>query len=212
MNCTICFFCSANGSIAARLPVEVTAELYRANPIENFDTCVCRSRTADSTEILFVVSHATEKKIGPWFSFEFDRAVIRLDDAHPQITAEFHDGSVRLYGHPDDDPQEKKLWDFLTSIRAGKPVACGPEAASAQVLCVNGMQESMPEIVVFPDRMIRSRREPDNRWVTVEGLETALVGCFERNAMPSEMGMPWSVRASRVDLNPYDFFPKGDHP
>ena len=194
------------------LPVEVTAELYRANPIENFDTCVCRARTADSTEILFAVSHATEKKIGPWFSFEFDRAVIRLDDAHPQITAEFHDGSVRLYGHPDDDPQEKKLWDFLTAIRAGKPVACGPEAASAQVLCVNGMQESMPEIVVFPDRMIRSRREPGNRWVTVEGLETALIGCFERSALPSETGLPWAVRATRVDLNPYDFFPRGDHP
>jgi predicted dehydrogenase len=110
------------------LPVEVTAELYRANPIENFDTCVCRARTADSTEIFFLVSHATERKIGPWFHFEFDRAVIRLDDTHPQITASFHDGSVRFYGHPDDDPQEKKLWDFLASIRGGAPVACGPEA------------------------------------------------------------------------------------
>ena len=194
------------------LPVEVTAELYRAHPIENFDTCVCRARTADSTEILFLVSHATERKIGPWFHFEFDRAVIRLDETHPQITASFPDGSVRLYGHPDDDPQEKKLWDFLDSIRTGEPVVCGPEAASAQVLCVNAMQESMPEITVFPDLMIRSRRGPDNRWVSVEGLEKALIGCFERSAMPNEIGLPWSVRANRVDLTPYDFFPRGDHP
>jgi hypothetical protein len=127
------------------------------------------------------------------------------------MTARFRDGEVRFYGHPDDDPQEKKLWECTDSVRTGEPVACVPEAAFSQVLCVNGMQESMPEIVVFPDRLIRMTSEPDDRRIRVEGLEKVMIGCFAQNAMPSEMGVPWSRRGTTVDLNGYDFFPRRIH-
>ena len=42
-------------------PAEVEAELYRANAIENFDTAAARIRTEEGVEILFFVSHASEK-------------------------------------------------------------------------------------------------------------------------------------------------------
>ena len=43
-------------------PTKVTAELYRANNIENFDTAAVRCQTATGVEILFIASHATEKE------------------------------------------------------------------------------------------------------------------------------------------------------
>ena len=39
-------------------PVEIVAELYRANDIENFDTAALRVRTTSGAEVLFYGSHA----------------------------------------------------------------------------------------------------------------------------------------------------------
>jgi len=40
-------------------PAAVTAELYRANPIENYDTAALRVRTAGGTELMYYATHAT---------------------------------------------------------------------------------------------------------------------------------------------------------
>src|SRR5512143_1675716 len=50
---------------ASARPVEVEAELYRANAIENFDTAAARVWTEEGVEILFFVSHASEEDRGP---------------------------------------------------------------------------------------------------------------------------------------------------
>jgi len=46
-------------------PRRVTAELYRAQPIQNYDTAAIRVITLDGTELLFIVSHSTAIQRGP---------------------------------------------------------------------------------------------------------------------------------------------------
>jgi len=46
-------------------PVEVKAEMYRANRIECYDTAAARIRTAGGVEILFLASHAGRATRGP---------------------------------------------------------------------------------------------------------------------------------------------------
>ena len=46
---------------SSAVPKQVIAECYRANPIENYDTAVCRILTTDDVEILFYASHASHR-------------------------------------------------------------------------------------------------------------------------------------------------------
>lgn len=200
------FYVLGKTACTSEYPVSIIAELYRANPIENFDTGVLRCYTDEGTEILFLSSHAVSSSIGPRFSFTFENAVITFGDGE-DIVASLKDGSTKRYGCPDSGL--KKLWDAIESIKSGSPVVCGPVAASAQTLCMNGMQDSMPNIVEFPSMLVRIQGEPGLRRTCVEGLDVLLEECFEKSLLPSEMGVPWSREGKQIQLRNYTAYPGG---
>ncbi len=121
------------------LPVRVQAELYRAHDIENYDTAACRIRTSEGAEVLFYASHAVDLDLGPVFSYEFEKGTVFAAGRQASVTAFLKNGSVRPYGRPDREPF-KKLWDFMAAARRGGSPSCGLEAASGQVLAIDGMQ------------------------------------------------------------------------
>ena len=198
-------------------PAEVEAELYRANAIENFDTAAVRVRTEEGVEILFLVSHASDEDRGPVVRYEFEKAVVRCDNRTSGLWAEFPDGTRKDYGVPDAEPMNK-LWQSIAGARDGgaRPL-CGLEAASSQTLCMNGIQDSMPDVHDFPAELVRTvegpgaRRlaveTPGARRLVVEGLDEALAGCYESGRLPSEIGLPWSAKGIVVDLKEYAAFP-----
>jgi predicted dehydrogenase len=187
-------------------PVEVEAELYRANPIENFDTAAARVRMEDGVEILFIVSHASNGDRGPVVRFEFDKAVVRCDSRTSGLWAELADGGRKDYGVPDAEPMNK-LWQSIAGVRDGTRPLCGLEAAAAQTLCMNGMQDSMPEIRDFPAGLVRAVETEGKRRLVVDGLDEALAACYEAGRLPSEMGVPWSAKGTVVDLRDFPAFP-----
>jgi predicted dehydrogenase len=198
-------------------PAEVEAELYRANAIENFDTAAARIRTEEGVEILFIVSHASEADRGPVARYEFEKAVVRCDSRTSGLWAEFPDGSRKDYGVPDAGPMAK-LWQSIAACReeGARPV-CGLEAASSQTLCVNGIQDSMPDIRDFPAGLVRTVEGPGERRLAVEtpgarrrvvdGLDEALEACYEAEKLPSEIGLSWGAKGAKVDLRQYTSFP-----
>jgi predicted dehydrogenase len=198
-------------------PAEVEAELYRANAIENFDTAAARVRTEEGVELLFFVSHASDEDRGPVARYEFEKAVVRCDSRTSGLWAEFPDGTRKDYGVPDGEPMNK-LWQSIAGAREGgaRPL-CGLEAAASQTLCMNGIQDSMPDIRDFPAGLVRivegpgARRlaveTPGARRLVVEGLDAALAACYESERLPSEMGVPWSAKGTKIDLREYHSFP-----
>jgi len=187
-------------------PVEVEAELYRANAIENFDTAAARVRTDEGVEILFIVSHVSNEDRGPVVRFEFEKAVVRCDSRTSGLWAELADGKRKDYGVPDAEPMNK-LWQSIAGVRDGTPPLCGLEAAAAQTLCMNGMQDSMPEICDFPAVLVRAVEAEGKRRMVVEGLDEVLAACYEAGRLPSEMDVPWSAKGTVVDLRDYAAFP-----
>lgn len=188
------------------LPVRVQAELYRANPIENFDTIALRGLTQNGVEILFYASHAADRDTGPVFSYEFDRGTASVSGRDAAIRADLWNGESCGYGLPDAEPM-KKLWDVIEAVRTGTPPACGLEAAMGQTLCLNGAQDSMPRITDFPKDIITVREEPGKRAVTVDGLSEALTACYEACLLPSEMDIPWARRGEVIEVSKYGDFP-----
>jgi len=188
------------------VPVEVEAELYRAYEIENFDTAAVRCRTDGGADIHFFVSHVSAADKGPVFLYEFEKGTVAGDGRNTDIQARFADGTVKNYGCPDHEPM-KKLQDCLESARTGVPPVCGLEAALSQTLCLDGLQDSMPDIARFPEQLLRRETAPDRRRIWVAGLDEIFERCYETLRLPSELDVPWSRPGARVDLARYESFP-----
>jgi predicted dehydrogenase len=186
-------------------PVEIEAELYRAYDIENFDTAAIRGRTDSGAEFLFYVSHASFADEGPVLHYIFEKGEISAAGRGGRIQARWHDGSIRDYGMPDDEPMVK-LWACLELARKQAKPVCGLDAATSQTLCIDGAQESMPEIASFPDDLLMREDKSGLSRTWVKGLDEILRECFEKNCLPSELGVTWSHKGKKIGLDPdYEF-------
>jgi len=188
------------------LPVRLQAEIYRANPIENFDTIALRCATESGVEIFFYASHAADRDTGPVFSYEFDRGTASVSGRDTAIRADFWNGESGVYGFPDAEPM-KKLRDVINAVAGGGHPACGLEAALGQTLCLNGAQDSMPEVAGFPGNLLMVRGEPGKKVISVDGLADSLTQCYEACLLPSEMDLPWSRKGEVIDISRYGDFP-----
>lgn len=202
-----CFYVLGETRETSARPVDVQAELYRANAIENYDTAAIRCHTASGAEILFYTAHPLPEEIGPTLIYEFERAVVDFDGRDGRLVAHFSDGRTKDYGNPFAD-DANKLWEAVEAVRTGAPLACGIEAASSHTRCVNVAQESMPRITDFPQDLIRHREQDEDVLVWVEGLQETLETCYDEGVMPSESGVGWARSGQRRDLSSgYDEFP-----
>jgi len=191
-------------------PVEVTAELYRTYPIENFNSIACRVFTQEGTELLFYASHAVPQDRGPMFSFKFENAEVTYGERVDNIVAKDNQGNEKFYGSPEGDNNLQKLFDAVAAVREPKPVICGPEAARSQTLCVNGIQESVPEIVTFPESILLQQKETKMR--RAKGLAEVFYECYQKGILPCEVDLSWARKGRSIDLRNYLYFPGGAPP
>jgi hypothetical protein len=201
------FYLLGRSRETSAVPVRVKAELYRAYGIENFDTAAIRCLTAEGTEILFYASHATAADPGPVFSYEFEGGTVGAAGRGTDIMSAIG-GWSKNYGCPDSEPL-RKLRASIESLRTRRPPACGLEAAMSHTLCVNGVQDSMPEIHKFPASLLNVRGEPGRRSIQVRGLDETFKECYKRNCLPSELGVSWGKPGRTIELCSYDHFPGG---
>lgn len=192
------------------MPHEVKAELYRAYPIENYDTAACRVSTQEGFELLYYASHAVSANRGPMFSFEFEDATVTYGETINETIAKDRKGKEHRYGDPESEHPLRKLFEAVAAVRETKPILCGPEAALAQTLCMNGMQESAPEIKTFPESLIH-RDTDEKRWFA-KGLEQSLYECYTKGILPSEAKFSWSSAGQKVNLENYHHFPGREPP
>ncbi|MFH1999328.1 MAG: gfo/Idh/MocA family oxidoreductase, partial [Planctomycetota bacterium] len=188
-------------------PVQIEAELFRANPIENYDTAALRVQTREGVEILFFGAHPIEENRGPVFSFEFEHAVVSCADQGAVVEVRFHDGTRESFPHPDADDQCTKLWVCMKAVLDDTPFPCSLEAARAQTLCMNGAQESMPDALSFPTSMLRRTGHPESALTWVEGLAEALESGWKHAKLLSEEGVSWAKPGKAVDLVGFNRFP-----
>ncbi len=191
-------------------PVSITAELYRAySMIENYDTAALRCMTEDGVEILFYTSLAVrgKTKSGPISRYSFEKATIFHDQGDDEnFWVRFHDGAEKYYREAPKSDRLQKLWDAIAAVREGKQMACGISASTPHLLCVNGAQESMPEIGSLPESFLAVEGPPGDSKTYIMGIEITLMDCFVQAKLPNELGVPWSNPGKRIDLRNYRGF------
>jgi predicted dehydrogenase len=188
------------------VPRELVAETYRANPIENYDTIAVRIRTDSDVDLVFLASHAVSEVSDPAFLLEFEDATVEFAGGNAPIVAFRDDESVRTYPSPNSAPQATKLWASLEARRAASLPACGLPAARAHTVCVNGIQESVPEPIVFPADHVAEHILSGHPLLHVPDLPRMLRECYSHHALPHELHAPWARPGRSVDLRDYCFF------
>jgi len=189
------------------VPQDVTAELYRANRITNYDTGMLRAHTKEGVEILYVASHVVPTNIGPLAHIHLENADVYTNPGWGQhFRVRFKDGRIKDYGTTEDGVA-RKIWKCVDAVRSGATPACGIVAATSHTLCVNGAQESAGGIVEVPAEQV-VRVNDDDPVTTISNLESLVVQCYEHGLLPSELGsVPWAKAGRPVDLSNYKLFP-----
>ncbi len=180
-------------------PLAITAECYRANPIESYDAACCRVETAEKVDVLFFTAHCVKDRVGPLFSFVFEDAIVEYK-GEGDISARFRDGREQSYGNPGCDAM-RKLRHAIEMCGAPdkNPEICGPEAAMAHALCVDAMGK-MPICDFAPNLVVREPPKNGSVLTHVCGLLEAMRNGYEQGALFSEMTLPWAADARRMDV------------
>lgn len=179
---------------------QLSAELYRANSIETFDTCAVHLLTKNNVEVIYLASHAISNNHRPKYSIEFENAIITY---HPEgessdIVATFKDGTKKTYQDPENN-HLAKLGVMIEAILTNDDnILCGPEAASSHVHAIYGMHQSVKDIPTFPSNWISVDEE--QKLTIVDGLEEVLTECYDQFCLPNDLGIEWSKPGSIVKL------------
>jgi predicted dehydrogenase len=188
-------------------PVEIEAELYRANEIENYDAAALRCKTENGAEILYYTAHCVPENKGIILSYKFEKASVEYNTVKKDcFTARFKDGHIKNYGNPGDE-DENKLRDSIRAVRMKEPVACGISASTPHLLCVNGAQESS-SIKTFPREMVNVSRYNNSELVWVKELSDAFQKSYKEEVLPTESKRySWASQCRKIDLQNYACFP-----
>lgn len=203
-------------------PVSVAAELYRANRIENYDTCtmkfgVGRNEVTDWSEpdlpLTIAYTHACQHAVEPIVLIETEAARISyVSGRHIEIMNGTQGELLPL----SSSPHKHMLASFKTWVRQGTNVVIGStlESARAHVVAFNAASEATP-IVDVPMEFIDVLPEPDqSRLRAIQGIVPALQSCISDRCFLHETGLaPWSRPPSTLLINGYSHFrgPAGSH-
>jgi predicted dehydrogenase len=204
------FFCLGDKPNTSTRPAAVTTELYRANDIENYDTCALMCLADGGVPILFLTSHAVEIQEGPLIEYVFENGYVSYGDGDERLTGRISDGKEVDYGNPNKGVRNK-LWNIVNAVRRREEILCPPAAALSQTLCMNGAQESPTGIIDFEKPKIKKVQRDGGCFTAVSGLEDDFRRCYDEFKMPSELKLPWAVKGRSIDLKQYNYFPSKAH-
>lgn len=183
------------------LPTELYAELYRANPIENYDAAALRVSTQAGVDLLFLTAHPILENIGPLVEYTFEDAVIEFPGTADSFQARLSDGSLIQYGDPNDTTYNK-LWHTVEAIRSGGRVVCDTRTALPELLCVLGAQEA--PIVELAPQFVQVQERENDRTLWVPGMADTWQACYASSRLPAETGLaPWTAPGATISLAKY---------
>jgi len=194
-------------------PESIEAELYRANPIENFDTITARLATSgvSDSELMIALTHAGAERRGPVLNLETDRATIEITWPHELAIHEpdaQDDARTRRTSLKNFEPEMiRRLTSFLLGRGGGlndqpepasEPVAT-LEMALAHAQAISAAAEAAP-IVPVPEEAIH---ETDEGVRAVEGLSDAMAEAGAERKLLSELGRyPWAKAGGSREIGP----------
>ena len=179
------FFAGPDADTSA-LPLlgKIEAQLYRANPIETFDTAALRIPTDTGIPMQFLCSHAIEENNLPTLRIRTD--CDQLDWKYEEglfIRSRGEEAVTRL---PKREEGRVGMLEHIIAHLHGEPAhLCTPTDA----LIPLSVSESLREhpVMDFPESLVITQEKSGDRLRRVKGLAEKLTACFEENRMPTDL-------------------------
>lgn len=192
------------------VPEMVEAELYRAGPIENYDTVSMRITLKGDVSALALLTHACMQKVDPVVQITGDRGMIRVYGSnHAEITSTRGVQSVSLLGS-----RQHMIARFAKLVRgeADDRAVATLESAMPHLMAINGASEATA-IRNVPKEHVESVPLEHGAMVHAAiGVEEAFVKAAREGRMLHESGrVPWSSPGGKRELGGFRRFkgPRG---
>lgn len=185
------FFLMGNALDESEMPVAVKGSVYRAKPIESFDTCFLKGSFQNGATFLFLSTHSGNQNTNPIVEYTFEKGSIRIDtNTDSPVVRGLVDGEEISYGTISTrESDSDKVKAFLKSIREGTALTCPIDAVLPHQAVCNAIFEQLP-ILEFPPSLVY--REEERKGWLVNDLCKDLERCFETLQTPEEAGCHWA--------------------
>jgi predicted dehydrogenase len=175
------FFLLGDSMDTSAAPAKTEPFSARAYNLQTYDTGAFRGYTSKGVELLFLASHAAEKKVDPCFRIDFEKGFVELKPGAGEIVARTLDKEEIFYPSPDSDHQFRKLFHAIACAAGSGEIICSPEAATPQAIIADQTETLCSEPFQFPP----DRTERDEKRLFVKGLDDLLLSCYRDFRMPA---------------------------
>lgn len=207
------FLASQEPKISA-IPNEVQAELYRAHPIESYDTITLRAKTNSGSQIYFVATHAPENESHPQMSLQCENGEVKWRFEDGATTIHYEDGSEEHFDNQNSDIRTEVFRNAIACVRGKDVPRCTLEMGRSHTLCMNGVHESCPQIISIPsDQIMRmdildeAGKPTGDVKTIIRDVDALMEQAFSESKLFSELNVPWAQRTRAVSLDDYTRFP-----
>jgi predicted dehydrogenase len=172
--------------------VRMAAELYRAQPIENYDTAALRIDTDTGVAIHFYASHSCLSTLDPEILLEGDKG--RVFWAHNrEYRIVPSDAAPRLVPLCDEHSARFRMFrSVLRRLKDPSVFVCGTAIAREHTRCIQAAQRAGP-VRDVPQEWLETNGKPGLRrktWIT--DLEETARLAFDRASSLSAVGCRWA--------------------
>jgi predicted dehydrogenase len=181
----------------AMAPQSVSAELYRAQRIESFDTCVLHY-ASNGTRFDFYGTHSSREVERPSLIIEGTEGRAEwVQDHHAMIER----GDVRrvFEAEPESATRERMLRDVLARVRGEPTFVCTAAMAGAHVHSIAALHER-GVIADVPPAFIAQREEDGQAFTYIADLDRPLREASRSGVGLREAGVPWAIAPHVIDL------------
>jgi predicted dehydrogenase len=189
-------------------PVEVEAELYRANPIQNYDTCSMRvkvKRRDGVVPIVVLMTHACAESAGPVVEIHGERGSLRFVNLrHIELNGlrEERKAATLREVH---SLMQRAFAGWVRGEEIGGIATL--EVARAHTVVVNGASEASAVKTIPHEYVITEPVGGGNVLRSLPGIEKAFTTCAAQGKMLHELGeFEWTVAGGNKDLRGYRAF------
>ena len=200
----------AGSSLSERADLErVEAELYRAKPIQSYDTVRTEALLTGGIPASVLFSHSSETIHNPEIRITGSKGFIHWRFDEPHI---LRSGDEEILFPPEDQIfiREMMFDNIVRRLRGDRSARiCSTEQAKGEVKWVNAVQDAAA-IHDIPAEF-RRRRVDNNGDIcdVIKGLDAVANEAHRQRKWFHELGVPWAVKPGRLDVRNYTAF-RGD--
>ena len=202
-------YLSSSDPQKSAIPVELKAELYRANFIASSDLLQMKFKTDYDTKCFLIFAHCNCKELGPIMKIRCENGEVTWQSENGTTIIHYNNRKIERF-----DNLIRKNWrydgfkDIVDSIRKNTEPLCTPQLARTHTVAINAMHKSCPEIIQINDKYIVEIEDDEmfppetkGNFRKVANLDEYIIEACDKDVFFSNLNIPWTKNVRSKLIN-----------